>query len=54
MSARKKLKLRFVPEGIDLIDRDGSFLAGFTEEDMIELLALLKRNQKRIMRRIVK
>jgi len=49
-----KLKLRFVPEGVDIIDRDGRWLAGFTEEDMIELLALLRRNEKRIKKRIVK
>jgi len=47
-----KLRLRYVPGGVDLIDRDGSWLAGMTEEDAIELHSLLQRNLVRLHKRI--
>lgn len=46
------LKLRFIPLGVDLIDRNGEYILGITESDAVDLHALLSKNMKKIKARI--
>lgn len=51
VNRKTKIRIKFVPLGINIIDHDGTWLAGITEQDALDLLKELNRVLPKIKRR---
>jgi hypothetical protein len=51
MPRRLKVRAKFVPEGVDIIDHNGEVLAGITNADALDLCASLTKRLPMIWRR---